>query len=417
MSLTPEQDKIRKEAVAWYRANKGKNNIKPFVIQGQAGTGKSFTVKYIIESLDELDPWRDVSYIAFTGQAAVNLIRKGNNGTTIHRLIYDVFEDKRTHKLSFKKKEELDRDYKLIILDEVGMVSQSLLDDLLSFNIPVIALGDNQQLESFSKDVNHLLDKPDGVLNTPMRQALDSPILRLAYKILDGGNITYQDADPANGLYIIPKGSIPDHYLVEADQIITGTNKVVDMLTDRVRHDIFNLESPYPYENEKLMCVRNNWTTSINIDSYDQFLTNGLTGFASKFGKYNKRLNTFTMNFTPSYSANIKDNDALDSPTFKEVTTDAIYFDKGIKSDDYFYAPENASKYKKLMYNRAGWEAANFTRINKFTFGYAETVYKSQGSEWDSVLYYDNFWKSRDMFRRQRYVALTRAKKYLAIAI
>ncbi len=373
--------------------------------------GKSTSVEYIVDELG-LDKSFDVRYIAFTGQAAVNLNMKGNEATTIHRLIYDVFEDKKTHKIKFTLKEKIGG-VKLIILDEVGMVSQKMLDDLLSFNIPVIAMGDREQLKPFGDDVNTLLEKPDAVLNTPMRQSLDSPILRVAYKILSGKTITMADASD-EGVFIVKKDQIPDEYLISADQIITGTNRTVDRINNRVREHIFGLTSPFPYDNEKLMCLKNNWDEEIvpyPDSNFSQFLTNGLTGYGFSFKDYDEKMQTFKLSFTPSY---IDEKDATPDSTFNDIIVDALYFRDGIRNDDILYADK---KYEKIMYRRKVAQDTNFIKINKFMPGYAETTYKAQGSEWDNVLYVDEFWGGKDMFRRQRYVAITRAKKNLVIAI
>ena len=64
--------------------------------------------------------------------------------------MYDVVEiekeDEKTGKIKkitkFVKKPFLDPFLRLIIVDEVSMVSKKLLNDLLSFNIPIITLGD-----------------------------------------------------------------------------------------------------------------------------------------------------------------------------------------------------------------------------------------------------------------------------------
>ncbi len=375
--------------------------------------GKSTSVEYIVDELG-LDKKNEVKYVAFTGQAAVNLNKKGNTATTIHRLIYDVFEDPRTHIIKFKLKDELEGNPRLILIDEVGMVSQKMLDDLLSFGIPVIAMGDKEQLKSFGDDVNNLLDHPDAELNTPMRQALDSPILRVAYKVLSGQTITHSDAS-SEGVFIVPKHQIPDHYLTTADQILAGTNRTVDKINNRIRFDIFGLTSPFPYDNEKLMCLQNNWTREIypysDQPDFAQSLTNGLTGYGFNFKDYNEKLHTFTLSFTPSY---IDEKDVNDENTFHDVIVDALYFRDNIRNDDALFKDD---KYKRIMYRRKVDQQTNFTKINKFMPGYAETTYKAQGSEWDNVLYYDEFWGGRDMFKRQRYVAITRAKKNLIIAL
>jgi len=405
--LTEKQEEGIKLAKKWWHGDE--RNKRPFIIQGIAGAGKSTLVSSIIEGLGL--SLEQVRYCSFTGTSALNLSKKGNPASTIHRLIYHPFVNKQTHKVSFTLKDPDDfPSISLIVIDEVGMINEKLYNDLASFGVPILALGDKEQLKQFSGQGLDLLDHPDVVLNEPMRQSLDSPILALAYKVLRGEKISPRDSSE-NGLIIVPKNQIPDEYLTSADQIIVGRNKTVQELTDRIRHQIFGLEGPYPYANEKLMCLKNDWDNFITTNNFEQYLTNGLTGFADNFSSFNKGLKTFKMNFSPLLGSTEADT------KFKSIIADGLYFSDGIRKEDDFYTKENKEKYHKIMFKRKVEEDTNFTKIGKFYYGYAETAYKAQGSEFDNVLYVDDLWGGKDMVRRQRYVAITRAKKNLVVAI
>ena len=81
--LTNKQEQGLREAVERY-----KRGEKYTVISGYAGSGKSTLVKFIISALN-VDPERQVAYIAFTGKAAAVLSQKGcPNATTAHKLLY-----------------------------------------------------------------------------------------------------------------------------------------------------------------------------------------------------------------------------------------------------------------------------------------------------------------------------------------
>lgn len=83
MELNEQQKKGLDIAVKRYR------DKKPYtILAGPAGTGKTFTVKYIIKELG-LDPEKDVAYCAYTGRAAQVLRNHGNPGAmTTHKLLY-----------------------------------------------------------------------------------------------------------------------------------------------------------------------------------------------------------------------------------------------------------------------------------------------------------------------------------------
>ena len=69
-----------------------------------------------------------------------------------------------------------------------------------------------------------------------------------------------------------------------------------------------------------------------------------------------------------------------------------------------------------MLFRRKTWQDTTFGKIDKFTFGYAITAYKSQGSEFQSVIYYDEF-MNKATFNKSRYVGVTRAVDQLIFAL
>ncbi len=113
---------------------------KQSVIGGYAGAGKSSAVKAIIQSLPHINPETDVVYTSFTGKAVQVLQSKGNhNVSTLHKLLYEHVMMPDGSFISTKKSHI---NYKVVIVDEISMVPKKLLDDLMSHNVYVIALGD-----------------------------------------------------------------------------------------------------------------------------------------------------------------------------------------------------------------------------------------------------------------------------------
>jgi exodeoxyribonuclease-5 len=51
----------------------------------------------------------------------------------------------------------------------------------------------------------------------------------------------------------------------------------------------------------------------------------------------------------------------------------------------------------------------------EFDFGYAITCHKSQGSQWENVLIYDESWCFRDDWQRWLYTAITRASEKITL--
>jgi exodeoxyribonuclease-5 len=54
-------------------------------------------------------------------------------------------------------------------------------------------------------------------------------------------------------------------------------------------------------------------------------------------------------------------------------------------------------------------------RFDDFDYGYALTVHKAQGSQWNNVVLFDESWAFRDTRERWLYTAITRAERGLAI--
>ena len=54
-------------------------------------------------------------------------------------------------------------------------------------------------------------------------------------------------------------------------------------------------------------------------------------------------------------------------------------------------------------------------RYDDFDFGYALTVHKAQGSQWNSVVLFDESWAFKDTRQRWLYTAMTRAAEKLTV--
>ena len=387
IDLTEQQKDAIVQAKYWWK----KRNKQTFEISGCAGSGKSTIVHYLIEEL-QLDK-NDVLFVTFVGKAALVLSRKGNNAKTIHSAIYDAVEIPKVDEngnfivinnrvltyVEFVKKEKLPSNIKLIVVDEAGMVPEKLALDILSFGLPVISLGDNNQLDPVFGE-RWFLKTTDIELTVPMRQSLDSPIIYLAQRAMQGKPIKL--GKYGNNCYVISKDMITDNMMIKSDIIICNRNKTRCELNTYVRHDILKINSDVPKVGEKLMCTQNNWNRCINDNIY---LINGMTGYAKNIylDTYNGR--TLTIDFQPDF---------IDTDYFKKIKIDYA---------NLIASPENRTT-KRSFYD-------------KFEYGYAATVFKVQGSEFDKVFIYDEPYGTSDFRRKALYTAITRAKKFLILAI
>ena len=150
MSLTNEQQIAHDRVLDWYRSSLSPH-APIFTLGGYAGTGKTYTISQISKTIKEHG--LKIAFLTFTGKASTVLNKKiqdilteDDYCGTIHGLLYHLEgKNEKTKELYFEKKDK-DLEYDIIILDEASMVNQKILDDLKSFHIPILAVGDHGQL-------------------------------------------------------------------------------------------------------------------------------------------------------------------------------------------------------------------------------------------------------------------------------
>ena len=375
------------------RYNAGK---KYTVISGYAGSGKSTLVRFIIEALDVDED--DVCYCAFTGKAAEVLRKKGNkNACTLHKLLYESIP-KPTGGFFRKPKPQLD--YKIIVVDEVSMAPKTLINLLFTHNVYVICLGDPGQLPPIDKDEdNHLLDHPHIFLDEIMRQAQESEIIRLTMKIRNHESIDYYDGKEVK---ILPYSELNTGILQWGDQILTATNNKRQNINNQMRQ--LNNYPEYPVDGDKMICLRNYWEDfSVNEDP----LINGTIGILKNSFQTWRQI-------PPIVKSNIKKFDVL--------TGDLIIPDTNDKYDlvDMDYQMILTGKKCcdwKLSY-RLGKLRPKYGDIvpKEFTYAYAITCHKAQGSEWNKVVVLEEqFPFDKNEHAKWLYTACTRASEKLVL--
>ena len=72
------------------------------------------------------------------------------------------------------------------MIDECSMVDAELGRDLMSFDVPVLVLGDPAQLPPIQGGGFFTEAEPDAMLTEVHRQAQDDPIVRLSMEVREG---------------------------------------------------------------------------------------------------------------------------------------------------------------------------------------------------------------------------------------
>lgn len=352
-----------------------------FVIAGYAGTGKSTTVA---SAVDRLNIRSRTMYIAPTGKAALVLNRKGLPASTLHSAIYRPRTEK-GQVVGYDLREELVGDPRLIVLDECSMVGSEVLRDLLSFKVPVLALGDPGQLPPVKATDSGLLAAPTVFLQQIHRQAEGNPILWASFLARTGSPVPHGHWGAGGELRVINMGeAFRTEDLFAYDQILCCTNKNRKWLNDKARERL-GRKSQWPEVGDRVICTKNSRDHCAAGDSEIAPLVNGLLGVVVDVTPPASNSRSFVMSVA-------LEND----PT-------AIFVDMKVDADAFFSVPP---KMPNPAYN---W-------LTHWEFGYAITVHKSQGSEWDKVMLVADLFGD-DLNRRQLlYTGITRAAKALTLA-
>ncbi|MEM9331622.1 MAG: ATP-dependent RecD-like DNA helicase [Pseudomonadota bacterium] len=373
MNFSPEQDRALVEVNRWLKA--GDRQI--FRLFGYAGTGKTTLARHLAEGVDG-----DVLFAAFTGKAAQVLRSRGaTKASTIHSLIYrprgeETVEDEETGKKEVLPMFSLNRqspvsNAELIVIDECSMVDEALGQDLLSFGTRVLVLGDPGQLPPVSGGGFFTEHEPDILLEEIHRQALDNPIVDLARQARLGNQVSLGDYGEA--ARVIPKSQVTTKLVLDADQVLVGTNRTRRRYNERLR-ELKGFDGPLPAAGDKLVCLRN--------DPQKGLLNGSLWQVTSAARTVKSSMNILIR----------AEDEGIERVSAKVKLLKAAFED-----------PEN----------EVPWQIKR--RHDDFDYGYALTVHKAQGSQWDEVVLFDESYAFREHRDRWLYTAITRAAERLTI--
>ena len=391
MILTKKQEEGLNLCIKKYLAGE-----RLYVISGYAGTGKSTLIKFIIEALADygIDPETDVCFATFTGKAAQVLLTKGNkNVRTLHKLLYEHFP--KPDGTFFRKKRET-IEYKIVVVDEVSMAPRELMELLFKHNVFIIALGDPGQLPPISKDQdNGLLNNPDIFLDEIMRQSLESEIIKLSMQIRNNESISYFKG---KDVIVLPKKELNTGMLQWADQILVGTNATRIAINNQMRKLLGRGEKPE--EGDKVICLRNYW--DIMATNGDP-LVNGTIGYISS--PYE------TYNHIPRWMG----GEVINVLNAKFTSDSFANFNRLQMDEKQILTGERCLDYKKIFRLNSNMKTAHLVPM-EFTYAYAITTHKSQGSSWPNVLILEeNFPFEKEEHIRWLYTACTRSEKKLVL--
>lgn len=398
MELTRKQEEGLKIALERWR-----NKEKYTVISGYAGTGKSTLIKFIIAAMN-LDP-NEVRYVAYTGKAANVLKNKGCPGaTTAHKLIYHAkLMSNGKYFFTPKKTFEMEREIKVVVVDEVSMLPKKMWDLLCGYDFYILACGDPEQLppvpDGKEDPNNHVLDHPHIFLDEIMRQAQESEIIRLSMHIREGKPLLTFPVQNEQ-VMIFDKRDLNTSMLTWADQVLCATNRNKIALNQQMRQAYGFL--PEVQLGDKIINTHNEWEICSNFENP---LTNGVIGKITQLEMQDWEYPYWIRNeklTVPVLVATISGDEEGEEFTLLPFDYPEIMTGQ----------PSLSGKEEYTIIKRLGMAVPLHAN-----FGYAITVWKAQGSEWGKVLLFQEpGWpRQSDERRRYMYTGITRAVDKLVV--
>lgn len=410
MKFSPQQVSALDAIARWLADPNGKQT---FYLAGAAGSGKSTITKHAVADVEG-----PVVYVAPTGKAALVMRRKGCTGArTVHQTIYRpagdppspetilalrdeikllyaaneagarMTADKLSEQLHRAEEEagrkgprfalNLESDVKraaVCVVDECSMVDRFVGHDLESYGTKLLVIGDPNQLPPIYGAGYFTSREPDAYLDEIHRQALDSPILRLADLARRGESLPYGEIGA--GVDVRRKSDPTlEARAMTAEMILVGRNRTRHASNAKIRRLLGRSADAAPVAGDRVICRRND---------HELGLLNGSSWIVE------------------SCVPNLERMTAKIEVVSTEDKTDRVECSAWLH---HFWGRED---------ELTGYDRRNFA---EFSYGWAQTVHTAQGSQYDDVLLFDESRQFGKDARKHLYTGITRAAKTLTVVV
>lgn len=443
-------------------------------LSGYAGTGKSTIIGIFSKWLDHRIGRGNIVYTAPIHRA--NVITKQNNPNANVYTLSALFgftpdtdeamerESLDLRELEFRAKNQVKYEPgQLIIIDEASMVQDGLYEYIQKIvakdGVSVIYVGDSAQLRPVKSDHISKVFTSDGVPQitlTKVERTGDNPILKEATRLRRGEGLSYQTDinDKGQGVLYTSNDTVINENLKQiisseefnADplhfRVITATNAAAATYNSKIRSLRYGKFAKPFVKGDILMGYSNKLRKPDGsyrlINSMDYIVQNVRdTTVKFKTDKGDIEFKAFKLSIRPTGSTimddfhiTVIDKNEPDSKLFEIVE----YKDRLWRMAKEAKQDKQISKYRDLV--QMAFNIDNELNITKnlednqgrlkirkaIDYGYAQTVWKSQGSTYSKVLILSNeidtFGYGRDVMQLRnelRYVAVSRAKNFVII--
>lgn len=373
----------------WFpRASYGRSD-QVYFLSGYAGTGKTTTARQAAANAVGHNQINMVEFIAPTGKAAARLREKGCKGArTMHQFIYRVLGEDDDGDPVFSARGKLDYKPRLIVIDECSMIGTWDLNNIKKHNIPILAIGDIGQLPPVSATPAFIAGSQNYLLDKIERQGGESNIIRASMFIRQGHKLPPREYEDVRVRF----GDAPLQELVnhcgEDAQILVARNATRWGINRKVRQALGYHDS-IPMIGEKIVCLFNQHGFGI---------MNGEQGIVVEYKQV--EVDDGEEDDVAIYKKDKGDDDDQGHRVVIKSLTDGKLRECRFDYRAFDSDPDVRKEYSKKP---GAWD-----------FGYAMTVHKSQGSEWDRVLVIEESIQGIP-YNQLMYTAVTRAKNQLTL--
>ena len=416
MKWSPSQSKALDAIATWLRDPDRKPT---FYLAGLAGSGKSTILKHALSEMKG-----KICYVAPTGKAALVMRRKGlPTAGTIHSCIYTVsggdpmspeqlvklreemkrlraINDPGAQKTADKLQQQLERAEQdqdrtgpsfalnknsmlataaLGVVDECSMIDERVGRDLESFGIPLLVVGDPAQLPPVYGSGYFTGRDPDAYLDEIHRQALDSPILRLADLARRGEKFPIGQIGEGVDVRRYGDPSLEER-ATSAEMILVGRNRTRHACNAKIRRLKGWANEPAPVAGDRIVGLRND---------HELGLLNGSTWVVDRCVP-NLDMMTAKIEITST--------DTLPDGKKDTIETTAWLHPFMARDEELVGRPDRRTR-------------------SELAYAYAITTHKSQGSQFDDVLLFDESKQFGKDARRHLYTGVTRAARTLTVVV
>lgn len=443
-------------------------------LSGYAGTGKSTIIGIFSKWLDHRIGRGNIVYTAPIHRA--NVITKQNNPNANVYTLSALFgftpdtdeamerESLDLRELEFRSKNQVKYEPgQLIIIDEASMVQDGLYEYIQKIiakdGVSVIYVGDSAQLRPVKSDHISKVFTSDGVPQitlTKVERTGDNPILKEATRLRRGEGLSYQTDinDKGQGVLYTSNDTVINENLKQiisseefnADplhfRVITATNAAAATYNSKIRSLRYGKFAKPFVKGDILMGYSNKLRKpdgSYRLINSMDYIVQNVRDTTVKFrtDKGTIEFKAFKLSIRPigntimdDFHITVIDKNEPDSKLFEIVE----YKDRLWRMAKEAKQDKQISKYRDLV--QMAFNIDNELNITKnlednqgrlkirkaIDYGYAQTIWKSQGSTYSKVLILSNeidtFGYGRDVMQLRnelRYVAVSRAKNFVII--